>query len=115
MKPHSQDVKSPGPEFLRIKHRPGTRDILVENTSRGKYFINIDTQEVREATPADFPPPAKREPPPDVPPIEFNGMWYIQIMNGLKEGRDLRCGLLAFLTYRIGCKQIKFYAAIFKL
>ncbi len=91
-----------GPEFLRIKHRPGTRDILVENTSRGKYFINIDTQEVREATSADFPPPVKRAPPPEVPPIELNGMRYIQIMNGLEEGRGLRCGLLEGIDIKTG-------------
>lgn len=83
-----------GPGFLRIKYQPGTRDILIENTSRSKYFINIDTQEVRKATSVDFSPLTRRAPPPEVPPIEYNGMRYMQIMNGFEEGRGLRCGLL---------------------
>ena len=69
---------APESEFLRMKLRPETRELLIENEARGKYFINIDTQEIREATAADFPPKIKRGPPPEVPPIELNGFLYVQ-------------------------------------
>ncbi len=80
--------------FLRMKFRLGTRDILIENEMRNKYLVNIDTQQVRKATPADFPSSVKRAPPPIVPPIEYQGMRYEQIMNGHDAGRPERCGYL---------------------
>ena len=84
------------PEFLRFKLRAAARELLVENEIRGKFFVNIDTQEIREATAADFPPKIKRGPPPDVPPIELNGLRYAQHidkLNGMLGGPcgELRC------------------------
>ncbi len=73
--------------FLRLKLRPETRELLIENEARGKYFINIDTQEIRKATAADFPPKIKRGPPPIVAPIEWNGFRYEQHI-------DKRIGML---------------------
>lgn len=78
--------------FLRMKFWPGTREILIESESRFKYFINIDTQAVRKATPDDFPPKVKRPPPPIVPAIEYRGLRYAQMENGIEHYMGSRCG-----------------------
>ena len=80
-------------EFLRLKLRAETRELLIESETRRKYFINIDTQEIRKATPADFPPKIKRGPPPIVAPIELNGFRYAQYIDD-RPGLGGPCGEL---------------------
>ena len=93
-------------EFLRLKLRAETRELLIENEARGKYFINIDTQEIRKATATDFPPKIKRGPPPEVPPIEWNGFRYAQYIDD-RPGLGGPCGMLRCFDLKTGKSQSK--------
>ncbi len=89
-------------QFFRMELRAATREVLIEDTAQGKYFVNIDTQKVRHATQADFAPKIKRVPPPEVPPIEYKGLRYQQEMGGHDSLRSGRGGHIEGIDIKTG-------------